>query len=427
MSSNIKRFHNEITAVVNVEDGKLTSVRAENVSDRTIGAVGIETWLNKANAEGSVEVDAISGASISTGALRSAAQAAFASATGQETDAVSGASQQQVGTKTGRPAPANYPLLKSRVYSKDVNYIGSYDVIVVGSGGAGLAAAATAAENNAQVLVIEKAGIAGGTTNYSGGVLQAAGTKWQKEFTKDESDTPERHEAEYMKTGEGRLYRDLVHDFTQNAPANMEWLAKMGVQWTGVYGHTTIPYATEDFAERIHISDNGGGAGDGIMLTQHLLKYALSLGAQIRYNTAVIGLIEADEHNHAVTGVVVSDGRNLEYLEARRGVVLATASVDQNVELAKDLSPQHYADVSAHRCWSVKTDRGDGIVLGMKLGAAVTGFGGTIDFDARTGNGTNNQIPTIPSIFVNGNGLDLLMKKLLMLTFSVRFLTKRRN
>ena len=51
------------------------------------------------------------------------------------------------------------------------------EVLVVGAGGAGVSAAAEASAAGAKVLVLEKAGIMGGTTNLSGGVMQAAGTK----------------------------------------------------------------------------------------------------------------------------------------------------------------------------------------------------------------------------------------------------------
>lgn len=226
------------------------------------------------------------------------------------TDAITGASQNGSHSEfNGIPKPANFPLINKLTTEKEiVKYDDTYDIVVVGAGGAGLSAAATAAENNASVMVIEKQGIAGGTTNYSGGVIQAAGDKWQKKYTKYQNDTPENHEKEYMKAGEGRVYQELVHDFTQNSSKNIEWLSKMGIKWTSVYGHTEIPYAKKNFADRIHVYE-GGGAG------------------------------------------------------------------------------------------------GNGIIMGMSLGAAVTGFGGTIDFDARTGNGTDDRLPTIPSIFVNGKGL----------------------
>ena len=414
-SAEEKGFHGTIKAVVEIDEakGQINKVWAENVTPNTIGAAGIATWLEKANQTKSVEIDAVSGASISTGALRKAAITAANQSKvlsiKENVDTISGASQSDSNTvKAGIPEPANYPLLKDEITEYDVDtYENEFDVIVVGAGGAGLAAAATAAENHASVMVIEKQGIAGGTTNYSGGVIQAAGTNLQKETTQFQNDTPENHEREYMKAGEGRVYQDLVHDFTQNSPKNIAWLAKMGIKWTNVYGHTEIPYAKDYFADRIHVYENGGASGNGIILTQHLLNYALDLGARITYNTAVVGLITDNTDNQRKVVGVVTEGTDhqLKYLKARRGVILATASIDQNLDLAKDLSPQHYEDVKAHHCWSVPTDQGDGIVMGMSIGAAITGFGGTIDFDARTGNGTDDRVPTIPSNFVNGNGL----------------------
>lgn len=136
------------------------------------------------------------------------------------------------------------------------------------------------------------------------------------------------------------------------------WLSKMGIKWTSVYGHTKIPYAKDNFADRIHVYEGGGVGGNGIVLTQHLLKYMLDQGAKIIYNTVAVGLVLTDETAKSVAGVAVEKGNEVRYIKARRGVILATASIDQNLALAKDLSPQHYENVKAHHCWSVKTDRG---------------------------------------------------------------------
>lgn len=75
-----------------------------------------------------------------------------------------------------------------------------------------MCAAAAAAEAGAKVLVLEKAGVAGGTTNLSGGVMQAAGTTYQKQFTQYQDDTPEKHFACWMAEGEGQLDEALVKD-----------------------------------------------------------------------------------------------------------------------------------------------------------------------------------------------------------------------
>ena len=92
------------------------------------------------------------------------------------------------------------------------------DVLVVGAGGAGVSAAAEAAAAGAKVLILEKAGIAGGTTNLSGGVMQAAGTRFQKEMTAYQDDTPEKHAKLWIKAGEGMVDEELVTDLANGAP-----------------------------------------------------------------------------------------------------------------------------------------------------------------------------------------------------------------
>ena len=57
------------------------------------------------------------------------------------------------------------------------------DLVIVGGGGAGLVSAITARERGATVLVLEKAARCGGTTALSGGLLQAAATPYQREFS----------------------------------------------------------------------------------------------------------------------------------------------------------------------------------------------------------------------------------------------------
>ena len=67
---------------------------------------------------------------------------------------------------------------RNRPAAKDESY--DVDVVVVGGGSAGIAAAIEAAENGADVLILEKQGIVGGATTRSGGKLMANGTETQK-------------------------------------------------------------------------------------------------------------------------------------------------------------------------------------------------------------------------------------------------------
>lgn len=277
------------------------------------------------------------------------------------------------------------------------------DVVIVGGGGTGLAAAVQAATDGASVLVLEKASVAGGTTSSSGGVMQAAGTDIQKKYSSYKTDTPEKHYKLWLKAGEGLVDEELVKDLAYGAPNHIKWLSDMGLKFTSIYGHNQIPYVDKSlFADRIHVYEGGGGIGGGAILIKVLLDAAVAKGAVIEYDTRVAKLYKNEAGE--VIGVKAIKGGMEFYVKANKGVILATASVDSNVEMAKQLSPQQYWDLTSQRSLSSPNNTGDGIRMAMEIGAAVGGFGGAIDFCGKTGAATDNRNPVFPSFIVNKKG-----------------------
>lgn len=278
-----------------------------------------------------------------------------------------------------------------------------YDVVIVGAGGTGLAAAASAAEKGASVLVLEKADFAGGTTNLSGGVMQAAGTKVQKKYSKYQNDTAEKHAQFWIKSGEGLVDEELVKDLAYGAPEHIEWLETMGLKFNSVYGNCHIPYIEEEFyADRIHVYEGGGDAGGGVPLVQALLKYAEGLGAVVEYKSEALHLVK--DENGAIAGLEAKQGKENVFIKANKGIILAAASIDQNKEMAKRMHPQQHWALENGVCLCAVTDTGDGIRMGQEVGADLEGLGGTIDFCGKTGAATTNQMPLFPSFIVNGAG-----------------------
>lgn len=306
------------------------------------------------------------------------------------------------GTAAGAVGAAALGVLNLPVLAQEsIAWDEETDVIVVGAGGTGVCAAAEAAKAGAKVRIFEKAGLAGGTTNFSGGVMQAAGTRAQKEYTKYQDDTPEKHAALWIKAGEGTVDEELVTDLAKGAPGHIAWLEEeIGLKFTSVYGHCHIPYVEDDLmADRIHVYEGGGGMGGGTILVKAVLDYAMGMGAQIDYNAEVIRLFQnADK---AVIGAEVKMKDKTIKVKANKGVVLAAASIDNNKEMAKRLSPQHYWDLTSQMCLVATTDTGDGIRMGMEAGADLAGFGGCIDFCGKTGAATDNRNPLFPSFIVN--------------------------
>ena len=117
------------------------------------------------------------------------------------------------------------------------------DVVVVGFGGAGAAAALEAREQGADVLVVDRFD-GGGATAYSGGIYYAGCTRYQKENGFD--DTPEEM-FKYLKMEIGDAVRDsTLRRFCEESAATVEWLEKHGVRFDGAFFDGKSSYPPED-------------------------------------------------------------------------------------------------------------------------------------------------------------------------------------
>jgi urocanate reductase len=179
------------------------------------------------------------------------------------------------------------------------------EVVVCGAGGTGLAAACAAAKAGAKVICYEIQSGPGGTSALSGGVMQAAGTKWQKEYTTFKTDTPAVHAACYIKQAEGIANEELVKLICDAAPGDLEWLESLGVKWDHVYGNTHVPYCDPEnlHADRIHAYEGGGAGGGGKIYTDIEYAEAQKLGVTFEFNCEVKSLIY--DKAKGVLGVVV--------------------------------------------------------------------------------------------------------------------------
>ncbi len=288
--------------------------------------------------------------------------------------------------------------------SAAVSWARNIDVLIVGSGAAGLSAAYEAAAAGSSVLILEKADVAGGTSNASGGVMQAAGTAAQKELTPFKDDTPEKHAQLWIAEGEGFIDEALVRDMANGAPTHIDWVINtLGLKVASVYGHCQVPYVDSSlFADRIHVYDGGGVGGDGVLLIQAMLQKTLEKGATIEYNTEVTSLV-TNAAGEVVGVTATADGKSTN-IKANKCVVLCCSSIDWNEQMCRDLNAQQLWDITSQICACVKTNTGDGIRMGMDVGASVCGFGGTIDL-LPWGAGTTNVVQLFPSFMVNKAGV----------------------
>lgn len=202
------------------------------------------------------------------------------------------------------------------------------DVLVIGSGFAGLAAAIEARVVGASVTVIEKMPVAGGNSIINGGDFAAAGTKMQKE--EGIEDSPELMLKDMLRAGAYINHVErakLVADQSNNA---LEWCMDfLGAKFSGVGfhgGHSV---------KRAHHTINGSGSE----VVNKMLAKARELGVNLQTRTKLDRLIKDKEGR--IVGVEIRKGYRFPddasgtvgHIKAKRAVVMASGGFSQDIKL----------------------------------------------------------------------------------------------
>lgn len=149
------------------------------------------------------------------------------------------------------------------------------DVVVIGAGGAGLAAAASAAEQGARVAVLEQMPFVGGNTIRTLGAFNAV-------MHNTEADSLEKHFEDTMRYGGFRSDPALVHRLVTEAPEALNWLESIGVSFS-----PEIYKAFGSMHKRAHNTTAPFGAG----YVEGLLQLCERRGVQIVTDTKVTSFV----------------------------------------------------------------------------------------------------------------------------------------
>jgi fumarate reductase flavoprotein subunit len=225
----------------------------------------------------------------------------------------------------------------------------AFDVIVVGGGGSGLAAAIEARAAGARVLLLEKNAAPGGSTAWSVGSVTATGTPHQsRKGIADSTESHWRDMAAFNGDLDARDNAALRRVLADEIPDTFRWLMAHGVRF---YGPMPEPPHTKP---RMHNVLPNSRA-----FITHLARAARRAGVVIRTGARVTALTQ---ENGRVTGVVCG-GETI----AANGVVLAAGDFTSDPELkARHMGPRE-ARVDGVNI----TATGDGQKLAVTLGARV--------------------------------------------------------
>jgi fumarate reductase flavoprotein subunit len=228
------------------------------------------------------------------------------------------------------------------------------DLVILGGGGAGLAAAVAAAENGADVIVLEKRGAPGGNTALSVGMF-AADSPAQKrvaiEFKRDELFKIAVNWAHW------KVNPRIVRAFIDKSGDTIRWLEEKGLHFE------CVPFYPNQSPLVWHVTK---GLGAGMM--KFLAGECQKLGVQLLTHAPAKKILIGKKGN--ITGVL-AERKGEEFTITAKSIVIASGGYGGNKELLKKYCP-HYRD--GMTCGGLP-HTGDGLLMAMEVGAATEGLG----------------------------------------------------
>ena len=233
-----------------------------------------------------------------------------------------------------------------------------YDIVIVGSGGAGMTAAIEAKDKGMNPVILEKMPVVGGNTSKSSSGMNASNTKFQQEQgIKDSNDL---FYEETLKGGHGTNDKELLRYFVDHSADAIDWLDGIGIKLDNL----TITGGMSE--KRTHRPSDGSAIGG--YLVEGLSENVKKRDIPVFVNTDVKKLVEEDGK---VDGVVAQVQGEKEKTIKADAVIVTTGGYGASDEYIKEYRPDLEGYVTTNQPGST----GDGIKMIEAVG------GQTVDMD----------------------------------------------
>ena len=265
----------------------------------------------------------------------------------------------------------------------------SADIVVIGAGGAGMAAAMQAVQNGAtNVVILEKMPQTGGNTIRTTGGMNAAATELQA--TEGIEDSVELMIEDTMKGGKNLNDPELVKVLAEKSADGVKWITENGgdLSEVGMFGGASV--------KRIHKPT--GGSAVGPMLVKMFNENMDKLNIPVLLETKADQIIVEDGK---IAGVKASN-KDGEFTIDCKAVVLATGGFAGNAEMVVEYNPALTGFGTTNHAGAT----GDGIAMAKELGAQL------VDIEQiQTHPTVHPETQTMYTEAVRGNGAILVNKE----------------
>lgn len=381
-----KGFGGDVSVTLTLTDGAITGCTAEGKDETEgVGSQAIAKMPGEIAESGSIAVDGVSGATITSTAIKEAAAAALTAA---------GLNPDDYKTAVEKDAAAEDSTVDA-------------DVVVVGAGGAGMTAAITAAAEGKSVVILESQSMVGGNSVRATGGMNAGKTVYQDENEFGESagvektlktaaekyadnetitalaktvseqwaayqanptgyfDSVELMELDTMIGGKGINDPELVETLCANSADAIDWLDEHGITLHNVssFGGASV--------KRIHrpVNAEGKTVSVGSYMIPLLEENCEKAGVKMMLDTTATEILT--DANGAAVGVKATGASGETVTVNAKAVVLATGGFGANLDMVVKYKPE----LKGFMTTNAPGIQGQGIEMAQTIGAA------TVDMD----------------------------------------------
>ncbi len=321
----------DVTVELQVTGGKLAAVRVvKHVETPGISDAAMTQFPQRVVDAQSLNVDAVSGATLTSDGIRNAVADAIRKAGGD-------------------PAAFAAVAVKKKVAAKLIK--DQADVIVVGAGGSGISAAVRAETLGANVILIEKMPVIGGATALNAGTLIATGSRFQKESLKETKDSPELAAKDIFRVGKNRNDPVLVKQVTERVGGVVDWL---------VYD-LKIPYGPAATQYPDHSANRQlGVTGRSVNFLKLMREKFEHMGGKLMLETRAQELLR--DKDGRVVGVRATDAAGNTVELTSKAVILASGGYGA----VKSMLPK---EMNKYVFYGLDSETGDGFKMATAIGA----------------------------------------------------------
>ena len=328
-----KGFGGDVTVTITVSESEITDVTIVGDAETpALGGVAIQTMPEEILKAQTPNVDVLSGATVTSNAIITAATKALEAA-GADIAAMD--------------ANRKYTAENGDKEEKTLET----EIVIVGAGGAGMAAAIMAHQAGKQFVILEKMPYVGGNTTKATGGMNAAETHYQKE--QNIEDSVELFAKDTMEGGHNLNDPELVQTLAAESAGAIDWLDSIGADLP------KISFSGGASVNRIHAPADGSAVGN--YLVDKFSEKLKELGVEVMLNTKATELIMEDGK---IAGVK-AEGKDANYTIKAKAVILATGGFGAN----EDMYTQYRPDLKGTVTTNAPGATGDGIVMAQAVGA----------------------------------------------------------